>query len=364
MKKININTNIGSYKIYIGNKILNKVDFILKKNNIISNKFLIIIDSNVPKKYKKIFKSKYFKKKYIISIRFNEREKNYHSVEKILEVLQKNNFNRNDSIICLGGGIAGDLCGFSASIFKRGLKFINIPTTLLSQVDSSIGGKTGFNTKFGKNLIGTFYQPSLVVSDTETLNSLSQREIVCGYAEILKHALIQSKSFYKFLVKKEKSILKVNSKDLQIAIYKSCFIKKKIIQLDTMEKNIRKILNFGHTFGHAYESALNFSNKLNHGEAVLLGIISATKLSNSLKILSKKNCEDILNHFEKLSLPHDIEEYFNIKNLDKIITFMKNDKKNTDEHINLILLSDIGKTTGYKINKKFLKGFLKNELTK
>ena len=364
MKKININTNLGSYKIYIGNKILNKVDFILKKNNIISNKFLIIIDSNVPKKYKKIFKSKYFKKKFIISIRFNEREKNYHSVEKILEVLQKNNFNRNDSIICLGGGIAGDLCGFAASIFKRGLKFINIPTTLLSQVDSSIGGKTGFNTKFGKNLIGTFYQPSIVVSDTETLNSLSQREIICGYAEILKHALIQSKSFYNFLAKNGKNVLKLNSKELQIAIYRSCLIKKKVIQLDTMEKNIRKILNFGHTFGHAYESTLNFSKKLNHGEAVLLGIISATKLSNKLKILNKKNYKDILNHFEKLSLPNDIKKKFNKKNIDKILTFMKNDKKNIDNHINLILLSDIGKTTNYKINKKHLKKFLKDELNK
>ena len=364
MKKITVSTNLGSYKIYIGNKILNRIDFMLKKNNIISNKFLIIIDSNVPKKYKKIFKSKYFKKKYIISIKFNERKKNYQSVEKILEILQKNNFNRNDSIVCLGGGIAGDLCGFAASIFKRGLKFINIPTTLLSQVDSSIGGKTGFNTKFGKNLIGTFYQPSIVISDTETLNSLSQREITCGYAEILKHALIQSKSFYNFLIKKEKGILKVNSKDLQIAIYKSCLIKKKIIQLDTMEKNIRKILNFGHTFGHAYESTFNFSNKLNHGEAVLLGMVSATKLSNRLKILNKKNYEDILNHFEKLSLPRDIAKYFNIKNIDKIIHFMKNDKKNIDEYINLILLSNIGKTTGYKINKKLLKGFLKNELSK
>ena len=364
MKKITVSTNLGSYKIYIGNKILNRIDFMLKKNNIISNKFLIIIDSNVPKKYKKIFKSKYFKKKYIISIKFNERKKNYQSVEKILEILQKNNFNRNDSIVCLGGGIAGDLCGFAASIFKRGLKFINIPTTLLSQVDSSIGGKTGFNTKFGKNLIGTFYQPSIVISDTETLNSLSQREITCGYAEILKHALIQSKSFYNFLIKKEKGILKVNSKDLQIAIYKSCLIKKKIIQLDTMEKNIRKILNFGHTFGHAYESTFNFSNKLNHGEAVLLGMVSATKLSNRLKILNKKNYEDILNHFEKLSLPRDISKYFNIKNIDKIIHFMKNDKKNIDEYINLILLSNIGKTTGYKINKKLLKGFLKNELSK
>ena len=123
----------------------------------------------------------------------------------------------------------------------------------------------------------------VVVSDTETLNSLSQREIICGYAEILKHALIQSKSFYNFLAKNGKNVLKLNPKELQIAIYRSCLIKKKVIQLDTMEKNIRKILNFGHTFGHAYESTLNFSTKLNHGEAVLLGIISATKLSNKLK---------------------------------------------------------------------------------
>ena len=364
MKKINVNTKIGSYNIYIGNKILSKIEFLLKKNNIISNKFLIIIDSNVPKKYKKIFASKYFKKKYIISIRFNEKNKNYNSIQKILEVLQKNNFNRNDAIICLGGGIAGDLSGFAASIFKRGIKFINIPTTLLAQVDSSIGGKTGFNTKFGKNLIGTFYQPSIVISDTETLNSLNEREIICGYAEILKHALIQSKNFYNYLINNQKKILRLNSQKIQILIYKSCLIKKKIVQKDTAEKNIRKILNFGHTFGHAYESTLNFSKKLNHGEAVLLGIISAIKLSNKLKILSKKNYENIIDHYEKLSLPSNIKKYFQNKDINKIIYFMKNDKKNIDKYINLVLLSNIGKTIYFKINQKFLKNFFNDQLNK
>ncbi len=364
MKKINVNTNIGSYNIYIGNKILNKIEFFLKKNNITSSKFLIIIDSNVPKKYKKIFRSKYFKKKYILSIRFNEKNKNYNSIQKILEVLQKNNFNRNDTIICLGGGIAGDLSGFAASIFKRGIKFVNIPTTLLAQVDSSIGGKTGFNTKFGKNLIGTFYQPSIVISDIETLNSINKREIICGYAEILKHALIQSKNFYNYLVNNQKKILELNSQKILILIYKSCLIKKKIVQKDTAEKNIRKILNFGHTFGHAYESTLNFSKKLNHGEAVLLGIISAIKLSNKLNILSKKNYENITNHFKKLSLPNDIKKYFKNKDINKIVYFMKNDKKNTDRYINLVLLSNIGKTIYYKINKKSLKKFFNDQLNK
>ena len=290
------------------------------------------------KKYKKIFKSKYFKKKFIISIRFNEREKNYNSVEKILEILQKNNFNRNDSIICLGGGIAGDLCGFAASIFKRGLKFINIPTTLLSQVDSSIGGKTGFNTKFGKNLIGTFYQPSIVVSDTETLNSLSQREIICGYAEILKHALIQSKSFYNFLAKNGKNVLKLNSKELQIAIYRSCLIKKKVIQLDTMEKNIRKILNFGHTFGHAIEVYGNYK-KFSHGEAVALGMIMATNLSQKILNLEKKEVDKIKQLIYSIMSEELLKSEFQPNDLVKL---MSADKKKKGDSLNFILLSSIG----------------------
>ena len=364
MKKININTSIGSYNIYVGKKILKKIKILLKKNNLNLNKFLIIIDKNVPKKYIKLFKNSFFKKKHIALLNFNEKNKNYYSIEKILNILQVNNFNRNDGIICLGGGIAGDLCGFAASIFKRGIKFINIPTTLLAQVDSSIGGKTGFNTKFGKNLIGTFYQPSIVISDTEVLNSLKKREVICGYAEILKHALIRDKIFFKYLLKNEKKVLKLNSKEIELAIYKSCLIKKKIVQLDTTEKSIRKILNFGHTFGHAYESTLNFSKKLNHGEAVLLGIVSAIKLSNKINILSKNKYNYIFDHFKKLSLPTDLKKYFKTKDIKKIIYFMKNDKKNINSYINLILLSDLGKTIYYKTNERLLKNFFTQELNK
>ena len=364
MKKINVNTSIGSYKIFIGNNILYKIETILKNNNLNSNKYLIIIDKNVPKKYMRLFKTNFFKKKYISLMTFNEKNKNYSKIEKILNILQVNNFNRNDALVCLGGGIAGDLCGFAASIFKRGIKFINIPTTLLAQVDASIGGKTGYNTKFGKNLIGTFYQPSIVISDIKTLNSLTKREIICGYAEILKHALIQSKGFFNYLIKNEKKFLQFNSNNIQKAIYKSCLIKKKIIQSDTTEKNIRKILNFGHTFGHAYESTMNFSRKLNHGEAVLLGIISAIKLSNELSILSKNDYNKIFAHFKKLSLPSNINKYFKTKDIKKIIYFMKNDKKNFDSGINLILLSNFGKTINYRTNEKILKNFFIRELNK
>ena len=287
MKKININTNLGSYKIYIGNKILNKVDFILKKNNIISNKFLIIIDSNIPKKYKKIFKSKYFKKKFIISIRFNEREKNYNSVEKILEILQKNNFNRNDSIICLGGGIAGDLCGFAASIFKRGLKFINIPTTLLSQVDSSIGGKTGFNTKFGKNLIGTFYQPNIVICDTTFLSTLPKRELISGYAEVIKHCLIRDKIMFDKIYNLEWTDI-----DWDFIINHSIKIKSDIVKKDIKENGLRKILNFGHTIGHAIETTyLNKLDKFLHGEAIAIGMICEAYISNNFNKLRNDELE-------------------------------------------------------------------------
>ena len=155
--------------------------------------------------------------------------------------------------------LAGDVSGFAASIYKRGLKFINIPSTLLSQVDSSIGGKTGINNKFGKNLIGSFYQPDLVISDTKLLESLPRREIICGYAEILKHSLIKNKKFFLFLDKNLNNILNLEKKFIEKAILESCKIKKQIVEKDEKENNLRKSLNLGHTFGHAYEATLNYS---------------------------------------------------------------------------------------------------------
>ena len=253
--------------------------------------------------------------------------------------------------------------GFAASIFKRGLDFINIPTTLLSQVDSSIGGKTGINTKYGKNLIGSFYQPKLVISDSNFLKTLPKREIFCGYGEILKHSLIANRFFYKFLEKNINNILRLKSPFIEKAILESCKIKKYVVEKDEKEKNIRKILNFGHTFAHAYEASLGYSKKLNHGEAVLLGINSALRFSHKKKLLGSIEYDSILKHIKTSNLPYKIKNYFTIKDIDKILSFMQKDKKNKSDRINLILLKKIGFPIANKeYDKNYIKLFLKTEL--
>ena len=364
MKKINVNTNIGSYNIYIGNKILNKIEFFLKKNNITSSKFLIIIDSNVPKKLiKQIILSLKKKKKIIYFFNSNEKNKNQKTINKLLEILLNNNFHRNDCLISVGGGITSDLSGFAASIYKRGIKYINIPTTLLNMVDASLGGKQGYNTKYGKNLIGSFYQPHLVISDTSFLKYLPKREIICGYAEILKHSLIMGKKFFNYLDKNAENILKLKKPFLEKAIFQSCLIKKKIIEKDEDEKDIRQILNFGHTFAHAFEATNNYSKKLNHGEAVLLGMICAINFAKKNSGIKKNDYKKIIDHYKKLNLPFKIKNFFSRQNIKKILSFMQKDKKNNNMNINLVLLNKIGKVS---YNRQFtytkINRFLKAEL--
>ena len=367
MKKtrIQINTKDQKYPIIIGDNIINKLSKILIDNALRYNQCLIVIDSKIPKKNKKKLLESFNKKKIIITkFKANEKNKSLKSVNKITDILLKNNFNRNDCLIAVGGGITGDVTGFAASIFKRGLKFINIPTTLLSQVDSSIGGKTGVNTKYGKNLIGSFYQPSLVLSDINFLRTLPKREVICGYGEILKHSLIFSSKFFNFLNKNVIDILNLKSPSIEKAIYESCVIKKKIIEKDEKEKNLRKILNLGHTFAHAFEATLNYSKKLNHGEAVILGITSATKFSLSNNFLKKSDYNLINHHLIKANLPNDLKKFFSIKDLNKILFFMKKDKKNINEKINLIILKKIGNTKfNMNFNKTKIFSFLKKELS-
>ena len=206
--KLKINTKTQKYSIIIGSNLASNVSKILRENSINFKQCLLVIDKNVSKKIvSKIKKSLNKKKLFIHYFNANEINKNLNSVNVILDILLKKNFSRDDCLISVGGGITGDIGGFVASLFKRGLKFINVPTTLLSQVDSSIGGKTGVNTKYGKNLIGSFYQPNLVISDIQFLKTLPRREIICGYGEILKHSLIANKNFYNFLDKNNKKIL-------------------------------------------------------------------------------------------------------------------------------------------------------------
>ena len=362
--KIQIISNNHKYPIIIGSNISKRLLKILNNNSINFNKCLVVIDNKVPKKlYKKIIYSLNKKKKIVLFFAEKESNKNYSSVNKILKILLKNNFHRNDCLISVGGGVTGDVSGFASSIFKRGIKFINIPTTLLAQVDSSIGGKTGINSKEGKNLIGSFYQPNLVLSDTDFLKTLPKREIICGYAEILKHSLISSKKFFLFLNKNAFKILKLKSPFVEKSIHQSCLIKKKIVQKDEKEKNLRKILNFGHTFAHAYEAISGYSSKLNHGEAVLLGIMHASKFSLENKLLSKKEFELIKKHLVNFNLVKNLNKITSLKKSKNIIEFMKKDKKNTSKKINLVLLKKIGKPIfNLNFSEKKIKSFIKYKL--
>ena len=365
MIKLKVKTKTETYPILIGSNLVQNISPILKKNSIRFNQCLIVIDKNVPKKItNEIIKS--FKNQKLIKIKFNasEKNKNQKNVFKILEVLLKNNFSRQDCLISIGGGITGDVSGFAASLFKRGLQFINIPTTLLAQVDSSIGGKTGINTKDGKNLIGSFYQPKLVVSDTKFLKTLPPREIICGYGEILKHALIKNRIFYNYLHKNFSNIFKLKPSFIEKTIYESCKIKKDIVEKDEKEKGNRKVLNLGHTFAHAFEATLGYSKKLNHGEAVILGINSALKFSLKNKLLKKSDYNSITKHLYSANLPSDVKMFFKKKDLNKILSFMLKDKKNTSQLINLILLKNIGKPIihmQYKLHE--IKSFLNKELS-
>jgi len=363
--RLNILTKTEKYPIIIGSNLTSSVSKILKLNSIYFDKCLIVVDKRVPKKFisniKRSFKNK---KIYVLFFNASEKNKNINSVNKIIEILLNKNFSRSDVLISLGGGITGDVSGFAASLLKRGLKFINIPTTLLAQVDSSIGGKTGVNSKYGKNLIGSFYQPSLVLSDIQFLKSLSKREIICGYGEILKHSLIDNKKFFSFLNKNLKKILSLSSPFIEKAIYKSCKIKKKIVERDEKEIALRKVLNFGHTFGHSYEASLGYSHKLNHGEAVILGMKTALYFSLKENMLSRSEYKLIINHIDNSGLSSSIKKYFSIKDLNKILSFMIKDKKNNSEKINLVLLKKIGKPVfNNQYSKKKLNLFLKKFLT-
>ncbi len=362
--KLFVNTSTQKYPIIIGSNLTKNLLKNIKKNSINFKQCLIVIDKNVPKKFiNNILKSFKYHKTFIYHFSSSEKNKNFKSVNTILEILLKKNFSREDCLISVGGGITGDISGFAASLFKRGMKFINIPTTLLSQVDSSIGGKTGVNSKYGKNLIGSFYQPCLVITDTEFLKSLPKRELICGYGEILKHSLISNKEFFYFLNKNVQKILKLNSPFIEKAIYKSCKIKMSVVEKDEKEKNLRKTLNFGHTFAHAYEACLGYSKKLNHGEAVILGMKTALYFSYKKNFLKKKDYTLITNHIFNSNLPFSLKKFFKVKDIDKILYFMTKDKKNRSSKIKLILIKSIGsvildKEYSQKIIKKFLKNYL------
>ncbi len=346
MKTLIVKTKTKKYPIFIGRNILERFYNYQKKYIKNSNKLLIIRTKKIPKKYflslvKKIKKENI----YTCILPDGEKIKENSYLIKITNLLSKNNFDRNDCIVALGGGVVGDLSGYAASIYKRGIKFVQVPTTLLSQVDSAVGGKTAINNSYGKNIIGTFYQPNFVLIDTDTLNTLPKREFFSGFAEILKYSLILDKKFFNWLKKNGKSILRNKSKNkniISVAIYKSCMLKSRIVKKDEFENNYRAILNFGHTFAHAIETAANYSRKIIHGEAVLIGMMLAARLSTHLGYLKKNDLKVIKYIYEKLKLNFKYEKFVTIKNMKNIFKIMLNDKKSFGKKTKIILLKKIG----------------------
>ena len=353
----------NSYSVIIGNKTLNLLPNKIKSLCPKAKKIALLSDRNVPNKFKKFLKNKLNKYELVV-LNFNasEKSKSMKTVNLFVEKLLRHNFNRADLILGIGGGITGDVAGFVASIYKRGINFINIPTTLLAQVDSSIGGKTGVNSIHGKNLIGSFYQPKLVLIDTTFLKSLPRKQMICGYAEILKHSIIKDKKFFNWLKKYSRLIFERKTKELIYAIKKSCEIKIFFVSRDINEKGLRMILNFGHTFAHAIEIRNNYSKNITHGEAVLTGMILATKLSVAKKVCLPKILDQIKNIYKKNNLDYTYKNYSQTSSINKLMPYLKNDKKNNDSKINFILLKNIGKTAlpnKSKISLKNLKKTIK-----
>ena len=336
-KQILIKTKSKKYKIFIENGSINTY---LKSELRTDSKKFIIVDSKVSKKINKIIKNK--KNVFLITVKGSEKLKSINSYWKIISKLLQKKIDRSSTIISIGGGTVGDLCGFISNTILRGVKFSLIPTTLLSQVDSSIGGKNGINSKYGKNLIGTFYQPDIVIIDPTILRSLPLKQLRTGYAEIVKHALINDKNFYIWLKKNLKNILLLKKNPLCYAILKSIKIKEKYVTSDEKEKLVnsssRAMLNFGHTFGHALESINKYRSNLTHGEAISIGMILATKISYRMKNIRRSELDDIIYHFKQAGLPYSTKSMIN----NKLYKAISADKKNTSNKINLILLKKVG----------------------
>lgn len=354
MKIVNVNLKEHSYPIYIGHNVLEKIGFYAAKKIDIKNKIVIITNSKVGKLYLdtcvKSFKKHGFNT-YSISVPDGEKFKNIEEATKIYKKLLKFKADRNTVLVALGGGVIGDLTGFVAATYLRGISLIQVPTTLLAQVDSSVGGKVAVNLPEGKNLIGAFYQPKLVFIDCAVLTTLPKREIKAGLAEVIKYGIIKDVKFFNFIEKNIEEIINLNRKFLEEIISTSCKIKAYVVEKDERETDLRRILNFGHTIGHSIETETKYK-KYKHGEAVAIGMVGAMKLSEKCLSIKKSDTDRVINLLKKAGLPVNIKENVSESNLMKNISL---DKKVIHEKIIFVLTKDIGHVT---INSIFDKGLV------
>ncbi len=308
---VNISESSTNYNIFIGN------DFIGDKlSQYEKDGAFFIIDSKVASLYKDIIP-----KNRVFIFKASEKNKNMVSLEKMLDFLRINGALRDSTLVAIGGGITGDVAAFVASIYMRGIKLIQVPTTLLAMVDSSVGGKTAVNFKGLKNNIGSFYQPNMVLIDSNFLNTLTDKEYLNGLAESIKIAAVRDKSFFEYIVSNTKGILKRTKSIMEYIIATSCSLKANVVEQDEKEAGIRKLLNFGHTIAHGIESDSN--HKIHHGYAVALGMIYETKYALNHNYTDKETYDALYNLLKSLKYATNYE----IKNIDKMLEAISKDKK-------------------------------------
>lgn len=342
---LNVNIPNNEYDIIIKKGIFNNIhDEISKVFK--GNKIFVVTDENVNNLYGNNFSNK-------IVLKPGEESKSLENLEKIYDELASFNMTRSDLILALGGGVVGDIAGFAASTYLRGVPFIQIPTTILSQVDSSIGGKVAVNLSFGKNLVGSFYQPKLVLIDPDILYTLPTRYLNDGLAEVIKYGCIRDKSLFNSLSSYgDKDEL---FKNIENVIFTCCNIKREIVERDEKDLGERMILNFGHTIGHGIERYFNYE-RYTHGEAVAIGMCLITKFSEDMGLTVKGTYERIKNLLLKFNLPIDCP----IDDREKLLEGIFLDKKSNSNSINLILLREIGESFIYNISKETFSHMMSN----
>jgi len=276
-----------------------------------------------------------------------EGSKSYAGLEKVSEALIAAKIERNDLVVALGGGVVGDLAGFAAAILRRGVDFVQVPTSLLAQVDSSVGGKTGINSPQGKNLLGAFHQPVLVIADTAVLDTLSPRQFRAGYAEVAKYGVLGDEAFFAWLETNHNDIF-TGGAAREHAIATSCRAKAAIVARDERETGERALLNLGHTFGHALEAATGFSDRLFHGEGVAIGMVLAAEFSASLGMIAQTDAERVAHHLAEVGLPTHLQDIAGfaqegLADADALMTLMAQDKKVRRGRLTFILLEAVGR---------------------
>ena len=339
--RLDVNVKEHGYPVFIGSDYLMRIGELIGPY-VQSKKVFIITDDLVSMLYLPMVKESLEKAEfdvYALTVPQGERSKTLEQAGKLLERILKIGCDRHCTIVSLGGGVVGDLAGFCASVLLRGVDFIQIPTTLLAQTDSSVGGKTAVNTEAGKNLIGTFHQPKAVFIDVHTLKTLDPQQVMAGFAEVVKYGLALNADFWDWLVDSGKQVVDLDEAACMYAVEQSCRIKAAVVAEDEFElTGLRSLLNYGHTFGHAIEAVSGMRGSILHGEAIAIGSVLAAWLSADMGLCGQDVPKKVKEQYEKWGLPTQ----FDALKISELLSYMKKDKKTMGMQLNFVLLEGIG----------------------